>query len=239
MYYNTIMNDIITVEKEECFIDSDSLADLSKIEGRAINQLIKNRASDLERFGSLSFRMIYHGESGGRPKKLYFLNEQQATLLSTFMKNSETIREFKYNLVKAFFEMRTFIESQRVTRTIGKEVRKSLTDAVKDSGEVERMHGHAYSTYTRLAYSLIGIYPAYQEFKKTAGKDATAKFRDTLDGTVLERLKTAESMIKSLLSLDKEYSEIKESLKPFFEVKERHKSYLKKVPNGIDTNDKR
>ncbi|EHZ84787.1 phage protein [Streptococcus pneumoniae 8190-05] len=35
--------------------------------------------------------------------KIYRLNEQQATLLITYLRNTEPVRKFKMNLVKAFF----------------------------------------------------------------------------------------------------------------------------------------
>ena len=212
------MSDIIKVEKKKYFIDSDGLAFLSKIEPRAINQLIKNRTKDLERFGSLSFEMINHGDGGGRPKKLYTLSEQQATLLTTFMKNSETVREFKYRLVDEFFKMREHIQRTDTIRLAGKEVRKSLTDAVQDSGEQERMHGHGYSQYTGMVYEVCGIKADYRRFKKNPELYG-GNYRETLTPDTLKRVEQAEALIKPLLELDKQYSEIKETLKPLFERK--------------------
>lgn len=213
------MSDIIKIKKDKCFIDSDGLATLSKIEARAINQLIKNRTDDLERFGSLSFEMIYHGESGGRPKKLYSLSEQQATLLTTFMKNSDTVREFKYRLVDEFFKMREYIQKQNTIRLAGIEVRKSLTDSVRDSGEQERMHGHGYSTYTNMVYEITGMKDKYKGWKCLPKDSRPIIFREYLSPDELKRVELAESLIKPLLELDKQYSEIKETLKPLFEKK--------------------
>ncbi len=216
------MSDIIKVEKKKYFIDSDGLAYLSKIEPRAINQLIKNRTPDLERFGSLSFEMIYHGDGGGRPKKLYTLSEQQATLLTTFMKNSETVREFKYNLVNEFYKMREYIQKMDTIRLAGKEVRKSLTDAVQESGEQERMHNQGYATYTKMVYEICGIKDHFIIWKDLEKKKTTGlkKFRDWIDPEELKRVELAESLIKPLLELDKQYSEIKNTLKPLFNKKE-------------------
>lgn len=38
--------------------------------------------------------------------KEYFLNEQQATLLLTYLRNTTVVRAFKVALVKAFYKMR-------------------------------------------------------------------------------------------------------------------------------------
>lgn len=217
------MDDIIKIKGNECFIDSDGLAELSQNEPRAINQLIKNRTVDLERFGSLSFEMINPSSLGGRPKKVYYLNEQQATLLTTFMKNSEIIREFKFNLVDRFFKMREYINSQQVARTIGIESRKELTDTIKESGENERMHGHGYSTYTRFVYDLVGLKDKFKFWKlksKAFRDEYKGNFRDYISADELSKVKQAESIIKPLLELDKQYSEIKKTLEPLFKVKE-------------------
>lgn len=46
--------------------------------------------------------------------------------------------------------MRKELEKRRVLREIGKPARRSLTDALRDSGEDARMHGYSYGTYTDL-----------------------------------------------------------------------------------------
>ncbi len=218
------MSDIVIVKDNVFFIDSEGLAELSQNEPRAINQLIKNRTEDLERFGSLSFEMINPtGDKGGRPKKLYYLNEQQATLLTTFMKNSDIVREFKYKLVNEFFKMREYINSKSIIRAIGKETRKTLTDAIEESGENERMHGRGYSNFTRLVYQLTGLTERYKkckEYHKRTCSLNSMDFRGRLNPNELERVELAESLIKPLLKLEKEYSDIKATLEPLFKTKE-------------------
>jgi len=44
------------------------------------------------------------------------LNEQQATLLITYLRNTEPVKEFKKNLVKAFFEMRDELSKRYLQR---------------------------------------------------------------------------------------------------------------------------
>lgn len=64
--------------------------------------------SDFEEFGVLSFEMTkpLNAELGGRPSKIYYLNEPQATLLLTYLQNTTIVREFKKALVKEFYQMR-------------------------------------------------------------------------------------------------------------------------------------
>lgn len=217
------MKDIITVKKDECFIDSENLALMSDNEHRAVRQLIRNYKTDLEKFGVLTFEMSKPNKDGGRPKTTYLLNEQQATLLTTFMKNSEKVRLFKVNLVNEFFKMREYINSQKLIRLTGKEIRKSLTEAVDQSGENERMHGHGYSSYTKMVYELTNLQDKFKFWKlksKAFRDEYKGNFRDYISSDELDRVKQAEALIKPLLEMDKQYSEIKDTLKPLFSVKE-------------------
>ena len=213
------MSDIVKIKNNECFIDSEGLALLSKLETRTVNQLIKRKSEHLLEFGSLSLAVINpEGPKGGRPKHLYSLNEQQETLLTTFMNNSETVMTFKKKLVKEFFLMRSLLQKQQAIRIASKEVRKSLTDAVQESGENERMHGRGYSNYTRMVYSICGLSEKYKLWKSYDG-DIVVKFRDYISADELKRVEQAEAFIKPLLEMDKQYSEIKDILKPLFENK--------------------
>ncbi len=217
------MSDIITVKKDKYFINSEGLALLSENEHRAVTQLIRNYTEDLEEFGVLTFEMSKPNELGGRPKKIYTLNEQQATLLVTFMKNSEKVRAFKVKLVNEFFKMREYINSQKITRAIGVETRKTLTDAIEESGENDRMHGRGFSNYTRLVYSITGLSGLYKQFKSDQkivdGYDKLS-FRDTLEPNKIKQIDLAESLIKPMLELEKEYKDIKQTLEPLFKTKE-------------------
>lgn len=78
---------------------------------KTVVQLIRQNSSDLEEFGNLAFEMRNSSSGAGRPTEYALLNEQQATLLLTYMRNNETVKEFKKRLVKAFFEMRDQLQS--------------------------------------------------------------------------------------------------------------------------------
>lgn len=77
-------------------------------EARSVRLLIENHFNDFEEFGVLSFEMTkpLNTELGGRPSKIYYLNEQQATLLLTYLQNTPIVREFKKALIKEFYQMR-------------------------------------------------------------------------------------------------------------------------------------
>jgi len=132
----------------EPYTTSEIIAEGATVQRRTIDRLILAHKADFEEFGVLRFEISkpLAGSKGGRPETIYQLNEQQATLLMTYLKNTETVRAFKKELVRQFYAMRDELARRRELRAIGKPVRRSLTDALRDSGEVDRMHGHAYET---------------------------------------------------------------------------------------------
>jgi len=73
-----------------------------------VKELILDHKTDFEEFGQLRFETATVRNSVGavNEEKTYFLNEPQATLLLTFMRNNEIVKNFKIKLVKEFFKMR-------------------------------------------------------------------------------------------------------------------------------------
>ena len=82
-------------------------------------------------------------------------------------------------------------------------IRRSLTDEIKESGENERMHGHAYSTYTRLVYKSLGV--------------PSSVSRDSLNAETLEKLATRENLVQALIREGRTYNEIKTVIEGFKE----------------------
>lgn len=167
-----------------------------------------------EKLGKVRFEIT--SNPSGQKQSYAVLNEEQAILLLTYTRSNEKTDKYRKKLVTDFIKMRDYIRKQESIRLASIEIRKSLTDTVKESKENGRMHGHAYSTYTNMVYEICGLKKYYKDWK-----DARVKtpFRECLDSEQLKRVKLAESLIKPLLELEKEYSEIKETIKPLFETK--------------------
>lgn len=197
----------------EPYTTSEIIAEGATVQRRTIDRLILAHKADFEEFGVLRFEISkpLAGSKGGRPETIYQLNEQQATLLMTYLKNTETVRAFKKELVRQFYAMRDELARRRELRAIGKPVRRSLTDALRDSGEVDRMHGHAYETYTNLAFKLATGKTARQlRQERGAAKDAHAV--DILTAAELETYQRKEAAIAVLLDAGLCYDAIKASL---------------------------
>lgn len=91
-----------------------AIADGTEIKHKAVIQLVRTYRGDLEEFGQLPFEMgVVSSHGAGQKTEYAILNEPQATLLLTYMRNSPVVRQFKKNLVKAFFAMREQLLDQR------------------------------------------------------------------------------------------------------------------------------
>jgi len=151
---------------------------------------------------------------GGTKRKEYLITLDMAKELAMLENNEVGTKTRRY-----FIQCEKEYRKHEAIRLSGIQIRKTLTDSVQESGENERMHGHGYSTYTKMVYEICGLKVKYEQFKKDwpTRKD----FRDTqLDSDQLKRVELAESLIKPLLELEKQYSEIKDTLKPLFETRE-------------------
>ncbi|QSM00084.1 antirepressor [Gordonia phage Cashline] len=74
---------------------------------QSVRELIEDNRADFEEFGVLRFETGKPSAQGGRPTRYAVVNEAQATLLMTYLRNSEVVRAFKKRLVHAFMELRS------------------------------------------------------------------------------------------------------------------------------------
>lgn len=162
------MGEIVYLRRNDAFTDSMVIASETGNQHHAVTQLIRKHQSRLEKFGRLEFSHLKcQNPKGGRPSRIYLLNEMQATLLITFLGNSEKVVDFKVELVKQFYEMRKFIAEKHTkewleTRQQGKLTRKAETDVIKELVEYAKEQGSTHSdmlymTYSKLANTLAGV----------------------------------------------------------------------------------
>jgi phage regulator Rha-like protein len=82
-------------------------------EHASVIALVRKYQKDLEEFGRVRFEIEPFATNGGtQHREIAILNEQQSTLLLTYMRNSDIVRAFKKRLVKAFYEMRRLLIEQ-------------------------------------------------------------------------------------------------------------------------------
>lgn len=88
----------------EFVVTSETVANGSGVQHKNVLELISANIADFEDFGTVAFE-TRPLPGGGLPVRVALLNEQQATLLMTFQRNTDQVRTFKKALVKAFFEI--------------------------------------------------------------------------------------------------------------------------------------
>lgn len=130
-------------DQQEPFTLSSVIAECAGVRWRTVKKLITVRKNDLEEFGEVRFQ-VAPSESGQQVRD-YQLNEQQATLLITFMRNTAPVIRFKKALVKAFYDMRMELEYKKpehpnmganLLRTFGKQY-GSLMELIEDTQSLQ------------------------------------------------------------------------------------------------------
>ena len=195
--------------KMEPYTTADSVAQYAQVKHKTVNELIRKHEKDLEEFGTLQFEMeaCYH-RTGASVQKIYHFNEQQATLLITYLRNTEPVRKFKKALVRGFFEARQELSRREVERAVKAPVRRSLTDAIRDSGEDERMKGHAYTTYTNLIYKTVTGENA-AEIRKNRGASKGVDVVRLLSAAELAEVTKREAQVCTLLDCGMKYEAVR------------------------------
>ena len=187
--------------KKEPYTTSEIIAECAEVKHDTVQSLIRNHQEDFESYGIIGFE-IRKLDGRGRPMKIYRLNEQQATLLITYLKNTEPVRRFKMNLVKAFFEMREELSKFRMQRALEKPKRKTLHDSIENWEQAPK---HAHSTMNNLLLKAVTDRNAKQLVEERGGYNGI----DSLTSEELEQYQAFEDMAIAMISLNMSYQEIK------------------------------
>lgn len=195
--------------KEEVPVTTSRLvAEKTKNTHSSVQRLISNHILSLENFGRVGFEIVPLETKGGiQDTKIYFLNEQQSTLLVTFMRNNKTVIDFKVELVKQFYAMRQLLLEKQTqewqeARQIGKSYTKELNDSIKVFVEYATMQGSSkptmyYIHFAKLINKAVGI--------TNGQRDMTTK-RQLRNQTFLMEL--IEATIKENMDRQVNYKEI-------------------------------
>lgn len=152
----------------EPYTTSEIIAAGAEVQHHAVQQLISAYRQDFEEFGQVAFEMrAVKYSRGTNYEKIYHLNEQQATLLMTYLKNTEVVRAFKKELVRQFYAMRSLLLERaspvwQDTRSLGKEIRRQETEAIKRLVDYATAQGSRnaamyYVNLSKLADATVGI----------------------------------------------------------------------------------
>lgn len=109
------MSDIVKIINNQATTTSLDIAKGTNNEHRAVLQLIRNHRERFLKFGKLSSAFEMRNPAGGRVATYFELNEAQATLLLTMMKNTSKVLDFKVALVDAFFKARALLQTDTMS----------------------------------------------------------------------------------------------------------------------------
>lgn len=130
------MNILVFMENNEIFTTSQAIAEGVQHNHSTVLKLIR-KSMDLDQLRDLKSKSL---KTKGRAAEVFYLTEEQATLIITLMKNTPVVRNFKSSLVKAFFKQRKLLQkllSQKDNaewlekREKTKNVRLEETDVIK------------------------------------------------------------------------------------------------------------
>lgn len=105
------MQELVTTHDGQPMTTSLIIAEGVGNQHKNVLELIRNNIEDFEEFGGVAFETRVAGQSPN-PTKFAILNREHAMLLMTYMRNTQIVRAFKKNLIKAFVDM----ENQLATK---------------------------------------------------------------------------------------------------------------------------
>lgn len=186
---------------EEPYTTDKIIAEHSGNDLDSVRRLARSHKQDFEEFGFYGFE-IRKLNGRGRPEKIYHFNEQQATLLITYLDNTPQVNQFKKALVHEFYRMKQELTQRQINRAIEKPQRKTLMDAVKSWPNANQW---SYRNITQLL------------LKRATGLTANQikqqrHVNNSLDGLTVkeqERYKQLENIAIGLVGLNKTWEEVK------------------------------
>ena len=193
----------------EPYTTSEVIAECAGVDRHTVQQQTEKHRKRLEKFGVLAFEMRKppKGSNGGHPRKVFRYNEEQATLLITFLDNTDVVADFKVELVRQFFAMKRELMKRQLVRESGKQDRLTMTDAIKNS-KVIGDEWYNYSNFTKLVYkTALGF--TVTQLRKAREANPKAVARDFLTTDELKAVSKRELQATTLIDLGMDYSQIK------------------------------
>ena len=199
--------EIMKIRKTECAAVTS--LDVAETFGKRHDNVLR----DIRELGcSSEFRLLNFEESGytnaqGKKQPMIYMTRDGFTLLVMGYTGDLAMR-FKEAYIKQFNAMEVSLRGKLIERQKGIAVRQALTKALQQSTENERMHGHAYSTYTNCIYKVLFGRSAKQ-LREWYGIGTKDDLRDCFTVEELAAVQSMERLVSGLVDCGWEYSAIK------------------------------
>ena len=184
-------------KKEVNVVSSLDIAETFEKEHRRVLQdIIELQCSD--EFRQHNFVQSEYVNSQNRKQPMFLVTRDGFTILAMGY-TGEKAMKFKEAYINQFNAMEELLKGKLVEREKGIAVRQSLTKAIQQSNENERMHGHAYSTYTDIVYKSVFGKNARQ-IREEYGVSKKDNLRDLFSAEELEKVQSVEMIVSGLVN---------------------------------------
>lgn len=196
-------------KSETTVVSSLDVAETFEKNHRDVMESIRNIESTIStaEFSAL-FILGSYKASNGKPNPMYVMTRDGFTLLAMGY-TGEKAMQFKLAYIKQFNAMEELLKGKLIEREKGIAVRQSLTKALQQSAENERMHGHAYSTYTNCIYKVLFGKNAKQ-LREELGIGTNENLRDHLTLEELGAIQSMECLVSGLVDCGWGYEQVKD-----------------------------
>lgn len=195
--------------EERTVVSSLDIAETFGKEHRRVLQDIREIGCS-EEFRLHNFVQSSYENSQGKQQPMFLVTRDGFVLLAMGY-TGELAMRFKEAYIKQFNAMESALCGKLIEREKGIAVRQALTKALQQSTENERMHGHAYSTYTNVIYKVLFGMNAAQLREKYQIK-ASDNLRDCFTQEELRAIQSMECLVSGLVDCGWEYTAVKDSI---------------------------
>ena len=190
------MTNLVFLRDGQAVTTSEAIASGVSVQHKNLLSILRNYQSDFETFGVFAFETRkLSNPLGGRPETYAILNEQQATLLVTYCKNTEVVRRFKVALVKAFCEAKN-------PQTLTAEEQFCIQQAVAKRAQKNRESFQAIYRAIKTRYRI----PKYSLLPRSKFEECL-KFVETLSLTVPEKPEEHKQSDKKTFTVTEDFLE--------------------------------
>ena len=195
------------INKQEVTVVSS--LDIAETFGKEHKNVLKDirELNCSEKFGRLNFEPTDYVDEHNRKQPMYYVTRDGFTLLAMGY-TGEKAMKFKEAYIRQFNAMERMLQGKLIEREKGIAVRQSLTKALQLSAENERMHGHAYSTYTNCIYKVLFGMNA-NKLREHYGISKKDNLRDCFSAEELRAVQSMACMVSGLIDCGWGYDKIK------------------------------
>lgn len=189
-----------------------SSLDVAETFGKGHKNILRDirRLECSDEFRRLNFEQSEYLNEQNHKQPMYYMTRDGFTILVMGYTGEKAMR-FKEAYIKQFNAMEKTLQGKLIEREKGIAVRQSLTKALQQSTENERMHGHAYSTYTNCIYKVL-FGKNTKQLREEFGIGQKENLRDYLSEEQLRETQSMECLVRGLVDCGWGYDQIRETI---------------------------